>query len=72
MGITIGMTQGKCKDRFTQHKHSFKNQSKRNATTLSTYAWEKQINTQTEIKWNVIKKCYVYKPSNSYCDLCFF
>ena len=24
----IGMTQGKFKDRFTQHKHSFKNQSK--------------------------------------------
>lgn len=66
----IGMTQGKFKDRFTQHKHSFKNQSKKYATTLSTYAWDKQINTQTEIKWNIIKKCSVYKPGNSHCDLC--
>ena len=50
------MTQRKCKDRFTQHKNSFKNKSKRNATTLSTYAWDKQINTQTELKWNIMKK----------------
>ena len=27
-------------------------------------------NTQTEIKWNIIKKCAIYKPVNSYCDLC--
>ena len=44
------MAQGKFKDWFTQHKHSFKNQSKKYATTLATYAWDKQINTQTEIK----------------------
>ena len=23
----------------------------------------------TEIKWNIIEKCSVYKPGNSYCDL---
>ena len=54
------MTQGKFKDRFTQHKHSFKNKSKRNATTLSAYVWDKRINTQTDIKWNIIKKWSVY------------
>ena len=66
----IGLTQGKCKERFTQHKNSLKNKSKRNATSLSTQAWDKQINTLTEIKCNIIKKCSVYKPGNSYCDLC--
>ena len=30
-------------------------QSKKYATTLSTCAWDKQINTQTEIKWKIIK-----------------
>ena len=38
--------------------------------TLSTYAWDKQINIQIEIKWNIIKKLSVYKPGNFYCDLC--
>ena len=66
----IGMTQGKFKDRFTQHKHTFKNKSKSNATTLSAYTWDKQINTNTDIKWNIIKKCSVYQPRNYNCDLC--
>ena len=45
--------------------------SKRYATSLSTYyALGKQINTQTEIKWNIIKTCSVYKTGNSYWDLC--
>ena len=50
----IGVTQEKYKDRFTQQKHSFKNKSKRIATTLSIYAWDKQLNTQTKIKGNII------------------
>ena len=64
----IGMTQGKFKDRFTQHKHTFKKKS--NATTLSAYTWDKQIDTNTDIKWNIIKKCSVYQPGNYNCDLC--
>ena len=54
------MTQGKFKDRFTQHKHTFRNKSKSNATTLSAYTWDKQIDTNTGIKWNIIKKCPIY------------
>ena len=50
------MTQGKFKDRFTQHKHTFKNKSKSNAITLSAYTWDKQINTNTDIKWNIMKE----------------
>ena len=60
----------KFKDRFTQHKQTFKNKSKSNATTLSAYTWDKQINTNTDIKWNIIKKCSVYHPGNYNCDLC--
>ena len=66
----VGMTQRKFKDRFIQHKHTLKNKSKSNATTLSAYAWDKQINTNTDIKWNIIKKCSVYQPRNYNCDLC--
>ena len=27
-------------------------------------------NTQTKIKWNIINKFSVYRPCNSYCELC--
>ena len=56
----IGITEGKFKDWFTQHKHTFKNKSKSNATTLSAYAWDQQINSHTEIKWNMILKNATY------------
>ena len=51
-------------------QHFFKNKSKSNATTSSACAWDKQINTKTDIKWNIIKKCSVYQPCNYNCDLC--
>ena len=57
----IGMTQRKFKDRLTQHKHSFKNQSKRNATTLSTYTWDNQINTHLYNKMKLSVCLYVPK-----------
>ena len=50
------MTQGEFKDRYTQHKHSFKIKSKRNASTLSAYTWDKELNAQNKIKWNIVKK----------------
>ena len=63
----IGMTQEKFKERFTKHKHT---KSKINATTLSAYAWDKQINSNTDIKWNIIKKYSLYQPGNYNCYLC--
>ena len=66
----IGMTQGKFKDRFTQHKHTFKNKSKKFATTLSAYTWNKGLNPEPNIKWEIIQKCSTYKPGNFNCDLC--
>ena len=54
---------------MTQQKHTIKNKYKSNATTLSAYAWDKQINTNTDIKQNIIKKCFIYQPSNYNCDL---
>ena len=66
----IGMTQGKFKDRYTQHKHSFKNKSKKFATTLSTYTWNKNLDPEPNIKWEIIKKCRTYQPGNQNCDLC--
>ena len=66
----ISMTQGKFKDRYTQHKHSFKNKSKKFATTLSTYTWNKNLDPEPNIKWEIIKKCRTYQPGNQNCDLC--
>ena len=66
----IGMTQNKFKTRFTQHTHSFKMESKKNATTLSQYIWCQKMNPNPKIKWSILKKCTTYQPGNKCCDLC--
>ena len=41
----IGFTESTFKDRFYKHKNSFKYESKRNATELSNFVWEKDMPT---------------------------
>ena len=48
------MTQGKFKDRSAQHKSTFKNKSKKFSTALSSYTWNKGINPEPEMKWEII------------------
>ena len=65
------MISEKFQDSFTQHKkYTPKNKSKRNATSFSTYTWDTEIDTQTEIEFDIFKKWSLFKPSNSYCDIC--
>ena len=48
------MTQWKFKDRFNQHKHTFKNKSKSNLH-LHTHG----INNNADIKWNIISAPFI-------------
>ena len=66
----IGMTARTFKERFSQHKHSFKNEKRRKCTTLSDFVWTQQLSPTPEIKWSIIKKSKAYTPGDAKCDLC--
>ena len=77
-GVYIGLTTQKLFDRINGHRQTFRASYKRNATALSAFIWDRQINIDSatkdikepEIKWSVMKKCTTYKPGQRYCDLC--
>ena len=65
----VGMTQNEFKERAGGHKQSFTTEYKEHATALSSYIWAKKINKnesdeiiEPRVKWNIIKKCSIYKP----------
>ena len=66
----IGMTARKFKERFNQHKHSFKSENRRKCTTLSDFIWTNNLNPEPKIKWTIIKQCQTYEPGKTSCDLC--
>ena len=66
----IGMTEGPFKTRFNNHTHSFREETKKNSTTLSQYVWDQGLNPEPNINWKIVKTCRTYKPGNRACDLC--
>lgn len=69
--VYYGSSMGPFKERFNNHKKSFKYKKYREETKLSKFIWElKDSNEQYEIAWSIAKKCAPYKPSSRKCDLC--
>ena len=66
----IGMTARKFKERFNQHKHSFKSENRKKCTTLSDFIWTNKLNPEPQIKWSIVKQCQTYEPGKASCDLC--
>ena len=71
----IGIAETNFKDRYTRHKHSFKNANNKNATTLSQHLWDigqniTPTNPGPQIKWEILKKAEPRKPGSSVCQLC--
>ena len=67
----IGLTENTFKDRFYKHKKLFKYESKRNATELSNFVWEKKhANTEMNLVWNVLDKARAHKPEAKRSMLC--
>ena len=67
----IGLTESTFKDRFYNHKNSFKYESERNATELTNFVWEnKHVNIETNVMWNILDKAQAYKPEAKRCLLC--
>ena len=71
------MTQTEVRSRIRRHRHSFKCEYKQHETALSNFIWNKRLNrnedgeiTEPDIKWDILKKCNLYKPGQKSCDLC--
>ena len=66
----IGITDLAFKTRYNNHTHSFRNETKKHSTALSTYVWANNLNPNPNIKWEILKKCNRYEPGHKQCDLC--
>ena len=64
------MTTTSFKLRYANHKKSFKHEQYKNETTLSSFIWDKKLNPNPKIKWNIIKKCQKYQPGQKTCQIC--
>ena len=67
--IYIGCTE-EYKKRLANHKLSFKNTGKKNATRLSKYVWSENLHPNPNIKWELVRYGWPYKPGGRICDLC--
>ena len=66
----IGMTEGDFKSRYNNHTCSFRNENKKEETTLSKAIWNLQKNPKPKIKWSILRKTKPYKPGNKMCNVC--
>ena len=67
----IGLTEGTFKQRFSQHKSTFKHRKHINSTELSKYIWQLHDKKQDfNIKWSIISRARPYNNISKRCDLC--
>ena len=67
----IELTENTFKERWNQHKNSFKHEGKANSTELSKYVWElKKKGTTPIISWKVIGHAHPYNNGLTFCHLC--
>ena len=64
----VGLTENAFKTRYSNHKSSFNNISKRNSTELSKYIWSLKENYN--IQWEVVRWASAYSPASKHCNLC--
>ena len=69
--VYYGSCMGSFKERFANHKKSFKNKVYKEETKLSKYLWGlNEQNIQYEIAWSIAAKCRPYQATSGRCDLC--
>ena len=67
----IGNTGNEFKERYTQHKNTFKNRNLRNKTTLAGFIWDcKDNHREFKMKWSIVKHGFPYRCGSRRCDLC--
>ena len=67
----IGISGTEFKLRYANHKQSFNNVSKRDATSLSQHIWHlKERSVPFNVTWSVLAKCSPYTCGSRNCNLC--
>ena len=57
----IGLTGDQFKSRYQNHRTSFRNSAKRNATEFSKHIWElKDKGTEFTLDWKIIARAHLY------------
>ena len=66
-----GSTRDPFKNRWTEHKSSFRLEYKKNNTVLSKLIWKlKEKNIDYRIKWTIERRAQSYKCGSRRCNLC--
>ena len=69
--VYYGACEGSFKERWGNHKKSFKNPRYKDESKLSQHVWElNEKKKKYEISWSIVKKCRPYKSTSRRCDLC--
>ena len=67
----VGIVEKDFKSRYYNHKTSFNNSTKRNATALSAKYHDAIDNKETPtVRWAVLHKSTPYRCGSRKCDLC--
>ena len=67
----IGLTEGNFKQRYMQHKLSFRNRNYSNSTELSKHIWTlKDNNTNFTINWSILATSPAHSNKSKRCHLC--
>ena len=67
----IGLTGNTFKERFSNHKSSFKNEKYGKDTELSKMVWKlKRDNKQPKVTWKIIHHCAPINRNSLRCNLC--
>jgi len=68
----IGLTENRFKERWYQHKNSFKYENKALSTELSKHVWKlkKKGILEPILTWAIIDHASPYKNGSKLCDLC--
>ena len=66
----VGMTSWPWKNRYNQHRHSFRTETRKTSTALSQYVHDKKLGPDPRIKWEILEKCSKRKPGERMCNLC--
>ena len=66
----VGLADTTFKERYGNHKHSFKEKRKKAATTLSQYIWSlKEKKVAYTITWKIIARAKSYSTNTGKCSL---
>ena len=66
----LGLTETTFKERYGNHKSSFKNENSQNSTESWKYIWSLRENVKIpSIKWKTVKIVYS-KATSSFCEPC--